>query len=128
MEFDFPSNKMIDLTQAFNAVINIDLLDTIYRFGIYKTTPSNLVPLDEVEYFSLYDTETQDMATIGVLFILHEKTLQVKTKVCINQGDAEEFQYVCEELVERLSQKKMAELKKNKKTNKSAAKEKRSLK
>ena len=128
MEFDFPSNKMIDLTQAFDAVLNTDYLDTIYRFGIYRTKPSNLLPLDEVEYFSLFDSETKDMATIGVLFILHEKTLQVKTKVCINQGDAEEFQYVCEELVERLSQKKMAELKKNKSANKSAAKEKSSLK
>ena len=116
MEFDFPSNKMRDLTQAFDAVLNTDLLDTIYRFGIYKTTPSNLVPLDKVEYFSLLDSESGDMALIGVLYIIlpGKKTLQIRTKVCITQGDTEEFQYVCEELIERLSQKKIGELKKRK--------------
>ena len=116
MNFDFPSNKMIDLTQAFDAVMDTDLLDTIYRFGIYKTTPSNLVPLDKVEYFSLLDSESGDSALIGVLYIIlpGKKTLQIRTKVCITQGDTEEFQYVCEELIERLSQKKIGELKKRK--------------
>jgi len=107
---------MIDLTQAFDAVMNTDLTDTIYRFGIYKTTPSNLLPLDRVEYFSLYDSESGDSALIGVLYIIlpGKKTLQIRTKVCITQGDTEEFQYVCEELIERLSQKKIEELKKRK--------------
>ena len=116
MELDFPSNRMIDLTQAFDAVMNTDLTDTIYRFGIYKTTPSNLLPLDRVEYFSLYDSESGDSALIGVLYIIlpGKKTLQIRTKVCITQGDTEEFQYVCEELIERLSQKKIGELKKRK--------------
>jgi hypothetical protein len=116
MELNFPSNRMIDLTQAFDAVMNTDLTDTIYRFGIYKTTPSNLLPLDRVEYFSLYDSESGDSALIGVLYIIlpGKKTLQIRTKVCITQGDTEEFQYVCEELIERLSQKKIEELKKRK--------------
>ncbi len=112
MNFDFPSNKMIDLTQAFDAVMDTDLLDTIYRFGIYRTVPTNLLPFDKVEYFSLLDTESGDMALIGVLSILQGKTLQFRTKVCITSGDTEEFQYVCEELIERLSQKKIGELKK----------------
>ena len=117
MEFDFPGNKMIDLTQSFEAVLNTDYLDTIYKYGIYKTTPSNVLPFDKVEYFSLYDSESGDMALIGVLYIiLHgKKTLQIKTKVCVSQGDVEEFQYVCEELCERLSQKKIEELKRKSK-------------
>ena len=128
MEFDFPSNKMIDLTQAFDEVLSTALVDSIYRFKIYRTTPSNVQQFDKVEYFSVFDSETQDMATIGVLFILHEKTLQVQTKVCISQGDVEVFQFVFEELIERMSQKKMVELKKNKSTNKSVPKEKRNVK
>ena len=115
MNFDFSNNKEIDLTQEFLPVYASDQVDTIYRFAIFKTTANNLFPAEDVEYFSILDSETLDMALLGIKYIFHGKTLQIKSKLCITQGDQEVMQLVTEELVERLVQKKMEEMKQSRK-------------
>jgi hypothetical protein len=111
MNFDFSNNKDIDLSQEFLPVYASDQVDTIYRFSIFRTTGNNLFPAEGVEYFSILDSETLDMALLGIKYILHGKTLQIKSKLCITQGDQEVMQLVTEELVERLVQKRMLEIK-----------------
>ena len=115
MDFDFGKNSGIDLTQGFLPVYNLDLRYSIYRFNIYATHPDNVFGEQEIEYYSILDESNGDSGMLGIKYILNGKVLQLRTKLCITQGDVEVFTLICEELCERLSKKKMAQLKSKRK-------------
>ncbi len=76
-------------------------------------TPANLFN-QETEYFAMIDEASDERALFALKWILYGKFLQVKTRLCITQGDEETFGFVCDALVELLTKNKLEEIKSEK--------------
>ena len=116
MSFELDNNKDIDLLQEFLPMHISDVVEAIHRFNIYKATPNLLFFDENINYYAILDEETSERALLGIKWILNGKILELKTKLLIGEGDEEMFQLILEELVERLSQKKIADMKNSDKT------------
>lgn len=103
-------NNSIDLLQEFLPV-ETESIFQIHRFSIYQMTPATLFPNKGVQYFTMLDKESADIALLGIKWVVSGNILEVATRMHVGRGDDEIFEFVAKELVFRLSQQKMDELK-----------------
>ena len=69
--------------------------------------------MDNVEYFTIHDSENGEIALLGIKWILNGKILKVETSMLITKGDEQVFGFISDALIERLRKKKIKEMKNN---------------
>ena len=110
MEF---ANREIDLEQEFLPMYNSDIVETIYRFNVDKATPCLLFNDKDIDYYSILDESTSEIALFGIKWIPDGKNLQIRTRLCLGKScDEETLQLIVEALIDRLTEKKVVELRK----------------
>ena len=101
-----------DFSQEFLPV-NYKPLFQIYRFNIFRLTPNDLFPEKDIEYYSIVDEASGELAMLGVRWIPEGKNYRIKTRLLVaRKGDTELFGYIAEAVLDRLGEKIMKDLKK----------------
>lgn len=114
MELDLGNNPNFDFTQEFHPSYHeTDFVCNIYKYTVYRMTPANLFS-QEIEYFTMLHEASNEIAFLGVKWILQGKVLRVQTRMCISKGDTEVFGFVADELVDIITKKKLEDIKSEK--------------
>jgi hypothetical protein len=105
--------REIDLEQDFLPMYNSDLVETVYRFKVYRATPSLLFQDADIDYYSIVGASTYEVALFGIKWIPDGKNLQIRTRMLLGKScDEETFELIVEALIDKLTEKKVAELRK----------------
>jgi hypothetical protein len=100
-----------DFSQEFLPV-NYKPLFRVYRFNIFRLTPNDLFPEKDIEYYSLVDEASGELAMFGVMWILEGKNYRMKTRLLPGRkGDWETFQYIAKVVLDRLGDRIIKDLK-----------------
>ena len=99
-----------DFEQEFLPV-NYNPKFRIYRFNIYKLTPTDLFPPENVEYYSFLDPDAGEIAMLGIIWLPKENGVEIKTRMLTGKGDDETFQYIAEAVLDRLEKNVIKDLK-----------------
>jgi hypothetical protein len=85
----------------------------IYRFNIYKLTPTDLFPPENIEYYSFLDPDSGEIAMLGVMWLplLNGKNFEIRTRMLTGKGDDETFRYIAESVLDILGENRIKELK-----------------